>query len=380
MLHNIAACHVCEIKRQKQYAQNKEAANLYMKEYREKSEAKAAMQDVQDMNDSSDDDITLDERVQMLNMDQKRIYEKVKMHLLHLLSHESGECSCDFKPLRMFVSGVGGTGKSFLIHALKSLIHQIWPSSDLSCAIAAPTGLAAFNVGGMTIHRLFHLPIEHEGRQAGYWSLSKASQKVMKSTLRSLKLVIVDEVSMVSSLNLAYMHLRLEELFGGHDWFGSKSIVCFGDLLQLPPVNGSPVFQTVSRKSLCHKLGCATSVNIWQGSMEYDELTINERQKKDSDFSDMLDSVRRGAPTEKTLEMLRGRVTDIPIPQLYSDLQLSGKTPVCLFPTREQCDRVNEQMLQGLNTEIQQITCSDEIDETKSTRTWGKKAAEQLEN
>ena len=37
---------------------------------------------------------------------------------------------------------------------------------------------------------------------------------------------------MVSSLNLAYMHLRLEELFGGHDWFGSKSIVCFGDLLQ----------------------------------------------------------------------------------------------------------------------------------------------------
>ena len=43
-------------------------------------EAKAAMQDVQDMSDSSDDDITLDERVQMLNMDQKRIYEKVKMH------------------------------------------------------------------------------------------------------------------------------------------------------------------------------------------------------------------------------------------------------------------------------------------------------------
>ena len=303
-------------------------------------EAKAAMQDVQDMNDSSDDDITLDERVQMLNMDQKRIYEIVKMHLLHLLSHESGECSCDFKPLRMFVSDVGGTGKSFLIHALKSLIHQIWPSSDLSCAIAALTGLAAFNVGGMTIHRLFHLPIEHEGRQAGYWSLSKASQKVMKSTLRSLKLVIVDEVSMVSSLNLAYMHLRLEELFGGHDWFGSKSIVCFGDLLQLPPVN---------------------------------------EQKKDSDFSDMLDSMRRGAPTEKTLEMLRGRVTDIPTPQLYSDLQLSGKTPVCLFPTREQCDRVNEQMLQGLNTEIQQIACSDEIDETKSTRTWGKKEAEQLE-
>ena len=52
----------------------------------------------------------------MLNVDQKRIYEKVKIHLLHLLSYESGECSCDCKRLRMFVSGVGGTGKSFLMH------------------------------------------------------------------------------------------------------------------------------------------------------------------------------------------------------------------------------------------------------------------------
>ena len=62
-------------------------------------------------------------------------------------------------------------------------------------------------------------------------------------------------------------------------------------------------------------------------------LTINERQKKDSDFSDMLDSVRRGAPTEKTLETLRGRVTDIPIPQLYSDLQSLARPPfVCFLP------------------------------------------------
>ena len=79
------------------------------------------------------------------------------------------------------------------------------------------------------------------------------------------------------------MHLRIEELFGGHDWFGSNSIIFFYDLLQLSPVKGSPVFQMVSRKSLCQKLGCA------QESMGYDELTINERQKKDSDFSDMLE-------------------------------------------------------------------------------------------
>ena len=67
-------------------------------------------------------------------------------------------------------------------------------------------------MGGVTIHRLFQLPIEHEGREAGYWSLPKAAQKVMKTALRSLKVLIIDEVSMVSSLNLAYIHMRLEEL------------------------------------------------------------------------------------------------------------------------------------------------------------------------
>ena len=53
----------------------------------------------------------------------------------------------------------------------------------------------------------------------------------MKTTLRN---VIVDEVSMVSSFNFAYMHLRLNELFGGDDWFGSKNMLIWvHNLLQL---------------------------------------------------------------------------------------------------------------------------------------------------
>ena len=119
-------------------------------------------------------------------------------------------CHCDIKPLRLFVSGVGGTGKSFLIEAIKLLVHRIWESKELTVVVAAPTGLAAFNVGGLTIHRLFQLPIEHEGQMAGYWSLPKVSQKVMKPKLCRVKLIIIDEISMVSSLNLAYIHLRLE--------------------------------------------------------------------------------------------------------------------------------------------------------------------------
>jgi len=78
----------------------------------------------------------------------------------------------------MFLSGVAGTGKSFLIGAIKALISSMWVSDDLTCAITAPTGLAAFNVGGNTIHRVFQLPIEHKGKATTYWSQPKASQKL----------------------------------------------------------------------------------------------------------------------------------------------------------------------------------------------------------
>ena len=92
----------------------------------------------------------------------------------------------------MFVIGVGGTGKSFLIKAIKALVGSIWPLDSLTCAVAARTGLAAFNVGCIIIHRLFQLPIEHESKAAGYCSLPLSSQEVMKTTLRNVKMIIVD--------------------------------------------------------------------------------------------------------------------------------------------------------------------------------------------
>ena len=255
----------------------------------------------------------------------------------------------------------------------------MWASDDLTCAITAPTGLAAFNVGGNTIHRVFQLPIEHEGKSATYWSLPKASQKVMRTTLRNVKFIIVDEVSMVSSLNLAYMHLRLEELFGTNERFGSKNMPFVGDLLQLPPVNGNPVFEKITKKFLSFKLGCATSVNIWKDTVVYEELTINERQKKDKPFAAMLDCLRRGCPTDETLHTLDQRVIDVPVADKFHELQKSGHTPVCLFPTRKACNEFNAQMLSYLPSEVHELACTDEVDETAGTHKWNKKAADQLE-
>ena len=328
-------------------------------------EAKIAMHDMADMIDNhSPDQLGLEERVTMLNADQRRIFNRVESHLQHQKQHENGECQCEFKPLRMFVSGVGGTGKSFLIEAIKLMVGKIWASKEVTVSVAAPTGLAAFNVGGLTIHRLFQLPIEHEGKTAEYWSLSKVSQKVMKTKLRNVKLIVVDEISMVSSLTLTYMHMRLEELFGGEEWFGCRNMMFVGDFLQLQPVNGNPVFQNITQKALLHKLGCSASVNIWRDSVIYDELTINERQKSDAEFATMLDCVRRGCPTNETLSTLQQRVIQVSETEKFSELQQLGQAPVCLFPTREMCKQFNNEMLDQLATKIHEIECTDEVDQT----------------
>ena len=135
-------------------------------------------------------------------------------------------------------------------------------------------------MGSVTIHRLLQLPIEHEGRAAGYWKLGKDALKVMHASLSQFRLLIIDEISMVSSLNLAYIHLRLDEIFAKDEWFGGVNVLFVGDILQLPQVNGGAVFERISNKSITNKLGCMTSVNIWQVCVDYDELTINECQEK----------------------------------------------------------------------------------------------------
>ena len=111
-------------------------------------EADAAMNDVHDMDY---DTIGLLERIAML-----KIFDQVCDHLNHQHRHETDGCKCkDLKPFHMFVSGVGGTRKSFLIETIRSLVKEIWnddASNDTICAVVVPTGLAAYNVGGVTVH------------------------------------------------------------------------------------------------------------------------------------------------------------------------------------------------------------------------------------
>ena len=89
------------------------------------------------------------------------------------------------------------------------------------CATAAPTGSAALNVGVLPFTGCFNYPLSIQPRQLAIGPCQKNSQKVMKTTLCNVQLF---EISVLSSLNLANMHMRLEEqlLFDEGEWFGSR--------------------------------------------------------------------------------------------------------------------------------------------------------------
>ena len=116
--------------------------------------------------------------ISSFNSDQLRIFINIISSLHAQLPDISvpGNVSnllveADNKPIFTFVSGYGGTGKSYLIKGLTAYVKQVFQSR---VALMAPTGIAASNINGMTAHRLLQLPIQH-GTVPPYYTLADHS-------------------------------------------------------------------------------------------------------------------------------------------------------------------------------------------------------------
>ena len=126
----------------------------------------------------------------------------------------------------IFVTGRAGTGKSTLLEYLA------WNTSK-QLVVCAPTGVAALNVGGQTIHSLFRLPIgviaDHEIEQSAE----------LKKLLNTIETLVIDEVSMVNADLLDAIDRSLRQARQRrHEAFGGVQLVLFGDPFQLAPVPG----------------------------------------------------------------------------------------------------------------------------------------------
>ena len=261
-------------------------------------------------------------------------------------------------PFHLFLSGGGGVGKS---HTLMAIYHGILHTlrdagqdpTDVCAILTAPTGTAAFNIGGMTIHSALCLPVKEKRmkQQPYYMQLSNDKKNTLKVKLQHLRVVIIDEVSMVGAQTLISIHKRLQEIKDSKSDvpFGGVSILAVGDLLQLPPVGDSAVFSTP--RDPMHRM----SMSLWETLFQLEELTEVQRQRGDPTFADILNRVRVGSHTDDDMATLTSRVEDTDVDCLH------------IYPTNAQVDKHNQDKLEALGDSCIHISAQDEASTKSST-------------
>ena len=187
---------------------------------------------------------------------------------------------------RCLLVEVGVRGKSFWIKGISSCIKQVFKAP---VALMAPTGIAASNKNGMTLHRFLGLPVQH-GSVPPYAPLLDECLNQTYNLLKDVKLFILDEISMVSNLMLAYIHRRLCEIFGKKNrLMVGVNNVYLGDLLQLAPVKNGPCFKNLQKSEL-QLLRTVGSFNLWK-EVQFEEFFINVRQEHDEKFGNILKDI-----------------------------------------------------------------------------------------
>jgi hypothetical protein len=171
-----------------------------------------------------------------LHEDQKDVAAKVMCKLQEWITCVENETTRNYTPLRLTVCGEAGSGKTVLINTLVTLIRRLTGTKN-SVHVCGPTGSAAFNAGGLTCQKLFHMPVHTDGI-----NMSAASLKSLMQELTDTVAIIVDERSMVSAKVLGMMEqYSRQAAFNGQndqqDWGGIPIILVIGDDYQLPSID-----------------------------------------------------------------------------------------------------------------------------------------------
>lgn len=246
----------------------------------------------------------------------------------------------------VFLTGKAGTGKTTFLkyireHALKSTV------------VVAPTGVAAINAGGVTIHSFFQLPFSPflpQGPSGFGAALSGAVDRhsllgklrlstQRKAVMQELELLIIDEISMVRADVLDAIDTVLRHVRNVHTKpFGGVQVLFIGDMYQLPPVVKDSEWQL-----LCEYYETPfffSSLACKQAPPVYIELQKVYRQKDDA-FISLLNKVRNNQMDEYGYHLLHSR--------LGADLQHSGQSIITLASHNYIADSINDTALDTLS-------------------------------
>ena len=274
-----------------------------------------------------------------LNLRQREFFN----HIVHWIK-------CKDEPVYAFLTGGAGVGKSVVIRALYQTLYRILNlkdgenPDDKRILLCAYMGFAAFNISGQTICSAFHKKM-YKGT---YNHLSADELNTFRIKYRHLKVVIIDEISMVGNMTLSFIDTRLQQLTGSKAAFGGLSVIAVGDLYQLKPVGDFLI-------CLDLKMGASSLArNLWKELFTMYELVDIMRQKDDLAFAQLLNRLRLNEMTEEDKQTLQTRVFD-------RDTGDYPKDAVHLFARNFYVKKHNDNILSQLPGEKIVIPCHDNV-------------------
>jgi len=223
----------------------------------------------------------------------------------------------------VFITGSAGTGKTYLLNLYIQYLkeRQIYPT------IVAPTGIAASHLKGQTIHSFFALGIRDTVVDNGYIEFL-LDKSYLKSRFSKLKVLIIDEVSMVSPEIFSSMDKVLRAFKNNPEPFGGVQVVISGDFFQLPPVS-----REFKEKRF------AWQSPVWK-SLELKSCYLQEKfRQNDKRLIEVLDEIRTGTVSQKSRDMLDSRY----MKELNTEF-----TPTKLYTHNVDVDRINLEELHKL--------------------------------
>ena len=240
----------------------------------------------------------------------------------------------------VFLTGKAGTGKSTFLRFIRD-------NTKKKTVVLAPTGIAAVNVGGQTMHSFFKIPFKPMLPDDPDYSNPARMRKMLRYTkekvklIRELELIIIDEISMVRADIIDFVD-RVLRVYSGNmrEPFGGKQLLLVGDIFQLEPVVTHDTRDILRRYYRNFFFFNARAFD--QISLVAIELRKIYRQS-DTDFIALLDRVRINRATNADIARLNQRCNP--------DYQeVSGEFAITLATRRDTVDSINDEHMKALKT------------------------------
>lgn len=243
----------------------------------------------------------------------------------------------------IFLTGKAGTGKS-------TFLRYITAHTRKKYVVLAPTGIAAVNVGGVTLHSFFRIPFKPIVPGDPDFAPNRIKERMkypgsLVKLIRELELIIIDEISMVRADIIDFVDLLLRTYSGNQrEPFGGKQLLFVGDVFQLEPVltgDMRDILRKFYRDAFFFSAHAFDRINLVPI-----ELRKIYRQSQ-GEFVELLDRIRMGAATAADISRLNSRCVALSLP-----VEGEEKPTMTLASRRDMVDQINESRLEAIDKPV----------------------------